>query len=272
MSANNSLLSYLLQRGDTIFIAGGRLVIKPNSGASVPNNWLEEHSPDLIREILSKTNTEAFTYESYSTGQYGSNRYSGVTLQFTSLLSGNEAFAIFNADLKRLKITSKGKKGAPLPKGQFRVGKKSAFYKFWAKTDLNIPPRLSSFHDYMGNLKQLLFSGKYVDRERLDKHSLIPQEVSYSDILKAFNLSVQPDKAQTNSIQHPDKCHTTLPYKESEEAHAPQRIQPNLTTGDLNCGIRLKGSAVTREKVIPINTHKRPDEQTTDEWLADYSR
>lgn len=262
----------LLQRGDEIYIAGGRLVIHSKSGKPVPDEWFKEKSHDLTCDILNKTNTEAFIYESYSTGQYGSKRYSGVTLQFTSLLSGNEAFAIFNADLKRLKTTSKGKKGEPLPEGQFRVGKKSGFYKFWNQTGLDLPPRLSSFHDYMGNLKSWLFTGDYRQGKKLSNESLKPLNISYSEILKAFQLADQPDRARTIGIQKPDKCHTKVPYKESVESYAPHRVQPNLTAGASNYGKRLKGSTDIRDRVIPISTVERLKEQTEDEWLADYAK
>lgn len=271
MSANKPLLPYLLQRGDKVFIAGGRLVIKPISGRPVLGNWFEDHAPGLIRDILKKTDTEAFVFESYSTGHYGNNHYNGVNLQFTSLLSCKGAYVIFNADLKRKRNSKNAKAGSPLPKGQFRVGKKTSFYKFWSKTGLELPPRLSSFHDYMGNLKQVLFAGNYMEGERLDKNSLLPLDISYSEILKAFNLLEQPDNDQTNSIQYPDKYHTTLTYKESVGTQLLHGFQAILTTGDPNYGKRLTGSAVTREKVIPINTHKRPEDQTIDEWLADHS-
>lgn len=272
MSASKSLAFDLLQRGDEISIAGGRLVINSKSGKPVPDEWFKEKSHDLICDILNKTNTEAFIYESYSTGQYGSKRYSGVTLQFTSLLSGNEAFAIFNADLKRLKTASKGKKGGPLPEGQFRVGKKSGFYKFWNQAGLNLPPRLSSFHDYMGNLKPLFFTGDYRKGEKLSNESLRPLNISYPVIKRAFMIGGIKDKALTNRIHDPDSSHTTLPDNELRERQVPQGVQPILTTGTSNYGTRLKGNADTRSKVMPVNTGKIPQEQTPDEWLADYTR
>ena len=272
MSVSKSLAFDLLQRGDEIYIAGGRLVINSKSGKPVPDEWFKEKSHDLTCDILNKTNTEAFIYESYSTGQYGSKRYSGVTLQFTSLLSGNEAFAIFNADLKRLKTAIKGKKGEPLPTGQFRVGKKSGFHKFWNQTGLDLPPRLSSFHDYMGNLKPLFFTGDYRQGKKLSNESLRPLNISYSEMLRAFNIGELTDKALTNSIHCPNNSHTILPYKELPDRPVSQGLQPILTTGDRNYGKRLKGSTDIRDRVIPISTVERPEEQTVDEWLADYAK
>jgi len=37
-----------------------------------------------------------------------------------------------------------------------------------------------------------------------------------------------------------------------------------------NCGISFKCGAETRGSVIPIGNSKKPEEQTHDEWLADY--
>ena len=272
MSASKSLAFDLLQRGDEISIAGGRLVINSKSGKPVPDEWFKEKSHNLICDILNKTNTEAFIYDSYSTGQYGNKRYSGVTLQFTSLPSGNEAFAIFNADLKRLKTARKGKKGEPLPRGQFRVGKKSGFCKFWNQTGLDLPPRLASFHDYMGNLKPLFFTGDYRQGKKLSNESLKPLNISYPEILRAFNIGELTDKALTNAIQFPNNSHTKSPDNELPESQVSQKVQPIFTTGDRNYGKRLKGSTDIRDRVIPISTVERPEEQTVDEWLADYAK
>ena len=66
----------------------------------------------------------------------------------------------FNVDLNRKRKSGKYKKGDPLPGNRFSVTPNHGFYKFWLKTGLAIPPRLSAFNDYMGKLKQFTFIGE----------------------------------------------------------------------------------------------------------------
>ena len=158
MLNNSPSAQTLLARGDTLAILGGKLVITSASGKPVPKEWLEANKEKLILEVLERIRLDAFVYDSYSTGRYGKQNFCGVCLQFGSLLSNINPYVIFNAELDRVKDTSKGKKGSPLPTGQFRVGKRSSFYKFWAGLGLKTPQRLSSFHDYMGNLNNIVFT------------------------------------------------------------------------------------------------------------------
>lgn len=88
---------------------------------------------------------DAFRYEGYSAGRYEEHKSAGVTLRFTSVLTGETAYAIFNVDLTRKRTTVGGKAGAPLPAGEFRVGERSHFYKFWQGTGLPLPERMQRF-------------------------------------------------------------------------------------------------------------------------------
>ncbi len=183
----------LLSRGDMVCIERGQLAIQPASGKPVPPQWIAEHAPDICRAILTAADLDAFEYVGYTTGHYGKHKASGVTLQFVSVITGENVYAIFNADLTRQRTTAGGKAGAPLPKGQFRVGKRSHFYKFWLSTGIPVR-RLSDFHDYMGHLSGILCAGNIVG-DRIDVGTLRPVSLSEAEI------AVLPDTIPTPSRQ-----------------------------------------------------------------------
>ena len=133
-----------------------------------------------------------------------------------------------------------------MPSGQFRVGKRSRFYKFWLTANQPLPPRLSSFHDYMGNLKGHIFTGIVGRDERLDKQSIELLSITYMQILTAFFQCSLPDNPHTLAIHSPDKPHTTIPYKESMELLMQRDLTSTRTTCNYNYGTRSSGSKVVR--------------------------
>ena len=260
----------LLTRGDELEIVDGRLNIIAESGLPVPAEWLKLHEDKLVYELVSQMAIDVLVYESYSTGRYGVERNSGVNLQFLNLLTDDSRYAVFNADLDRVKATKKGPIGSPLPKGQFRVGKRSRFYRFWLNANQPLPPRLSSFHDYMGNLKGTLFTGTVGRDERLDKQSIKLLNITYVQIVAAFFQRSLPDNSHTLAIHSPDKYHTTMPYNASMERLMQRDLGPIQTMGNCNYGTRSLGSAVVRGRSMMSTTNKIPQDQTDEEWLEDY--
>ena len=246
----------LLIRGDELEIVDGCLNIIADSGLPVPAEWLKLHEDKLVYELVSQMAIDVLVYESYSTGRYGVERNSGVNLQFINLLTGDSRYAVFNADLDRVKATKKGSIGSPLPSGQFRVGKRSRFCRFWLNANQPLPPRLSSFHDYMGNLKGTLFTGIVGRDERLDKQSIKLMNITYVEIFAAFFQRSLPDNPHTPSIHSPDKYHTTMPYNESMKRLMQRDLEPIQTTGNCNYGTRSLGSEVVRGKSIVSTANK----------------
>jgi len=260
----------LLTRGDELEIVDGRLNIIAESGLPVPAEWLKLHEDKLVYELVSQMAIDVLVYESYSTGRYGAERNSGVNLQFLNLLTDDSRYAVFNVGLDRVKATKKGPVGSPLPNGQFRVAKRSRFYRFWLNANQPLPPRLSSFHDYMGNLKGTLFTGIVGRDERLDKQSIKLLNVTYVEILAAFIQRSLPDNPHTPSIHSPDKYHTTMPYNESMERLMQRDLEPIQTTCNCNYGTRSSGSKVVRGRSMVSTTDKIPQDQSLEEWLEDY--
>ncbi len=258
----------LLCRGDDVYIEHGRLVIRPASGKPIPQPWFQDHSPILIKEVLTNLRIKAYEYCSYTTGHYGSRKLPGLTLQFQNAVTGESAYAIFNAELTRRRNTEAGIKGAPLPSGHFRVGKRSHFYRFWQSTGIPEPKRLAAFHDYMGNLRGILFTAHETEglQSRLDAGSLKTLSVPSLDVRKEF----LPDSLRTIAKQMPDKILTRLPDKGDSQALAARGFQPKATTcSEYHGKAVFSGDGKEVSSSLSLSP-KRPEEQTIDEWLADY--
>jgi len=266
-----SLLETLIGRGDHIQIVDGRLKIKPLSGKPIPKQWLADKGENITREIAKLYDLGVYVFDSYSTGHYGEHNSAGVTLQFVNITTGEQCHVTFNAELKRIRIRGKAKKGSSLPKGQFRIGKQHKFYKFWLATKLRLPPRLSSFHDYMGNLKPLYFVPS-VDNKNKVIDKIVPLlNINHTEILKRL-MNNEAYSNQTNNIQQPYNKHTNMPYSDIAQPHEYKALSGDVTTCSTNYELSKQGSAVISIPLPDINTNKRPEEQTTDEWINDWEQ
>jgi len=271
MINQTSLLYRMLSRGDEISINQGVLDIRPASQKPVSVSWVKDNRDQLVKEVAVLLERDLLVYLDYSAGGYSSNCYSGITLQFQWLVSCVDGYAIFNADLKRAKSTKSGNKGTPLPKRQFRAGLRSKFVKFWKRSGIKMPPRLSSFHDYMGKLKQRVFIANDLEGEKLDKDSIEPFNITASEISKCYSLIA--DKNQTNNIQDTDKTQTIYPDKVFTQSCNRAASEGNITTGISNCGTRSSGSTDTSSSIIQYKEGKKPpSDQTNEEWLDDYNK
>lgn len=249
------MLSALIDRGDRISIKRGLVHIEPASGTEPPDEWLKNHGDALLMEILESTGLDAYRYQSFTTGCYGDHKAGGVTLQFTNPVLGTDAYAIFNANLKRHRGV---KKGSPLPGKQFRVGKRSEFYKFWVRSGLKMPGRLGLFHDYMGNLRPLAFGGSR-HNERFEVGTLTPIELHHDRVTRA----IHPNNIQTSAKQLPNNIRTIYPNKDSRQGHTPSGMQEDLTT----CVSNYENKDV---RVYGNEGSSNPYTQTCEEWLEDY--
>ncbi len=267
---NKVSLDKLLPKCEKVEITDGRLIIAPASGRDVPADWLSEHESSLIIEIVNLLNIKVYKYTGYSTGRYGKHRSEGVCLQYENLINGDEAFAILNVQLTRQRTTKHGAVGSDLPVGQFHVGTKHNFYKFWVSTNIKLPARLSSFHDYMGKLKGLVFTGELGLKNKIRNKTLTPLNVSYTQIIDP-NCHPIPDKVQTKSRQVPYNYQTKVPDKEMIKGHAANDIQSNSSTCVNNHGKGIQGNAVIGNPLSLVSSNpKRPEDQSIDEWEQAY--
>jgi hypothetical protein len=254
------LIVRLLKRGDLIEIQDGRLNIEAASGNPVPDEWMGANGDSIVSTILSTLSLDAFHYRSYTTKPYEVNdkgrRSPGLCLQIVSVVTGEQACVFFNVRLDRARNTKGGNAGDPLPKGQFRLHhrkgenpKQHNFYKFWTST--NVPlPRLSAFHDRMGNLREILFTAPYRNREKQRLNATEIRAVSLScEQIKSVFLS---DNILTSHGQTPDKGMTNVPDKESMQTHKTQGIQPNLTTCENNYSNKVIRKHSNTGNILPI--------------------
>lgn len=182
-------------------------------------------------------------FESFSTGCYGVN-YGGVTLQFIDLATGENYYAIFNAELSGKRSTRRYQAGTRLPGKQFRISRRHLFYRFWRKTGLSVPPRLGAFHDYMGNLRKLQFSAELLaDRpNRLNASSLQPLQIN-----RLPHNAQHSDNQHTVGAQQTATAHTSKPYNNSQKEQAPWAFAANRSTSGSNHEERLIRGKVTKD-------------------------
>ena len=262
-----SLLQSLLSRGDRVVVAGGRLVVEAASGIVVPDEWLQAKSDQLLRDIAAESGQSLFVCCGYTTGRYGAHKSAGVTLRYSNMLTGEHAHVIFNAELHRDRNTAHGKKGSPLPKGRFRVDRGYAFVHFWQCLGLELPRRLSDFHDRMGKLKGVVITAKLVNGNRLDKQSIRPFDWAPKAEATVGASAAVPDKFPTNFRQVPDIVPTILPDKEFDQTQVLRAFQANSSACDEP---RVLSNQVRAYQAPLYPAPKVVKDQSNDEWLQDY--
>ena len=81
-----------------------------------------------------------------------------------------------------------------------------------------------------------------------------------------------PDNSQTNPRQIPDKNLTTIPDKDiSQTSKGPQQGSISTTCPN-NYVISKQVSEYTSNHITPIDETERIQNQTSDEWLAEYQQ
>jgi len=218
---------------------------------------MHDYLINLIRVSDSMTVTH-LRYIKYTTGHYGPGKHPGVTLQFICDHSGDDYHVIFNVSLKRKRSAGKYEKGASLPEKHFSVGPKSSFVAMWRSTQIPFPRSLTAFHDCMGKLKSISFKAETSKGNRLNAASLKPM--------------IFPDNSQTNPRQIPDKNLTTIPDKDISQTPKEPQQGSISTTCPNNCVISKQVSEYTSNHITPIDETKRIQNQTSDEWLAEYQQ
>ena len=240
-------------------------------------------------------------YEGYATGSYSNGKYPGVTLLFSS--DAGDYYAIFNAIREYQRNTGNHAVGDALPKKEFRVKANCAFVKFWKRTGLKPPRRLSEYHKVMSKLKSLTYTAnlRSAGKEKLDNSSIMgwPRESTAVD-LESTSL-VAPCRQlcgniETTRRQLGDKSigqglwtkswgnESALTLKESS-------FRTNSSASDLECGLISIRDKNTTNEVIRIkfkggkgldgqemdqesndlSGHQRLQMQSVDEWLEDYN-
>jgi len=269
-STREELLLQLLSRGDEVALKQGKLLITPKSGNPIPIDWLTEHQAKLTADIVSITGAFGLTYLSYSTGNYGDRQYPGLTLQFCNTTGLHNYHAIFNAKLTRARNTQSGKANTALPKNHFRVGQKHLFVKFWQQAGLDLPRRLSAFHDRMGNLKTITFSANARPDGRLDCESIQPLDITFAEILQALKTVSRVDNSHTKAGHPTHNVQTKTPDKEYQQHQGQHGFLVDQTTGDSKYETSQQEETSIREGCELPDERQELEDYSTTEWLRDY--
>tara|TARA_R100001440_G_scaffold44614_1_gene64415 strand:- start:782 stop:1504 length:723 start_codon:yes stop_codon:yes gene_type:complete len=195
-------------------------------------------------------------YLSYSTGSFGIGKYDGICLQFICEKTGSDYHVFFNAHIRRVRKVGNYQIGSVLSKNRFRVGQRSAFFKFWISTNLPLPPRLAAFSDYMGNLKRLKFMGEISSANRIKAQSLKP---------------MYKNNIQTSSKQILNNFQTIQPNKYFHEYQAIKALQRNSSNGEKYCVLSNQVETNKSDASSLVDEAKRIENQSNEEWLSKYN-
>lgn len=114
-----SLLENLISRGDHIEVINGQLAITPVSKLEIPKQRIANNTDNLIIAITELCECDVYIFDGYSTGHYGSHKSPGITLQFVNIVTGEQCYVTFNAELKKVEQRSKEKKALAYLKANF---------------------------------------------------------------------------------------------------------------------------------------------------------
>ena len=126
-----------------------------------------------------------------------------------------------------------------------------------------MPPRLSAFNNYMGNLARLTYQADVAKLNRLDAKTLRPWHTDDSSF-----VSVGTDKGQTLAEHRTDKAQTANPNRDASGRRDIRAFSVQPITCGANHEESKQGDAMTRTDAS--NSHGVSD-QSVDEWLSDYS-
>jgi len=204
-------------------------------------------------------------YESYTTGWYGPKRNEGLCMQFSTLNGARRYHTFFNAKLRRQRSSKGHKAGDPYPPGKFYIGEQHGLYLFWKRTELQVPPRLSAFGDYLGNLKQLLFEAEVTQGNRLNATSL----KVWTDRSGASSEG-HSNNEQTNYELDSNKSQTNLSNKTSLQSIESKGIQANTATCPTEYVISKQVKAYTSSDISELEIVIPSKDRSTEEWIAEY--
>ena len=251
----------------------------------------------LINDICCLFNIVPLRYISYTTGSYGVKKSQGITLQFSNLQSGEDAYIIYNANLKRTRKSKHAKKGDLLPGKQFIVSERSGFYKFWLSTGLPLPKSPSKFYECIGKLKPLVFISSIDFNNRITDKKLPLLELSFHEILNKHRVALAGKQNEELTAKQPlifrqetAKQPLIFPAKDIEQKLTHNGLAANQSTCTSKCGntvirkeVLSTGVGLDNTPIDSVNNKEvasninevnlqktRPEDQTVDEWLEDW--
>lgn len=265
-----ALLKKLIDRGDKVMIENGLLNIETHSKITPPESWFKTNEDQLIEEIVRSFKLRLYKYSDYNLGRTKGHSKDRLTLNFIEILTGETISLIFNVDRKKIRSTKNGKKGDPLPKGKFIVGKRSKLYELWTKLNLEKPRKPSEFNNKLSLLKGIYFFG-------------IKEECNYG--FKFKDKIIERANINIDVLMLANSQEDANQLLKSRQHHAKESCQgfPSNPVGAMDCGennyvsskVRTKSEAQrVADKVSYSDFYstdkKLPMYQSNQEWLDDY--
>lgn len=286
------IIKRLINLGYSVAINDGRLEVKTKSGCKPSSDWLNQNSSKIASEVAQLVNKSLYVYSHYKTGTFNKGIAPGVMISLTDLLTGENVYAIFNAELKRKRNIKSGNAGAALPKGKFTVGRQSALYKLWLKTYLELPRRPSELYKSIGKLKSIYVTAQRTNESKLSNSSIemfscdsqtIHRLIGGNSVATLWQLGgkvvvsnggmelgqtqVASNSVNGNAVSQVDNA---LQASSKYGCDKPRVIESkgNESTCDSNYDQSYKEMT---SNVSTINSSKKiPQEQTHEEWLKDF--
>lgn len=230
------------------------------------DQWFAEHKQEIQQEIALRLDMPLYEYSDYSTGSYGFKKQGGVTLTFTEVSTGEDAYCIFNADIKYQRGPKKGKK---LPKGKFSCPRDGKFSRFWSKTGLAKPRRLSEYHEHMGKLKGVIFCAEKSDthdHRRLKKDSLTPLSMTAEDIRLLLG-HIEFSDNHSSAISRQEIGNLSATFRQPSSARNTTKPTTDEFYSDLSP--RAKTSAVISCPEVRIHGQENTSSEELDKWVND---
>lgn len=285
----------LINRGDVISITNGQLNIIPKSGKTVPDKWLQANKDCLLEQICSVTQQPIYQFTQFKVGRY-SNRFDGLTMNFTDLKLHEDYYTIFNVSLNRKK------KHGRLTGKLFNPPVQGALLKFWSRSNLPKPRRPSELYKKVNVMKGYLWQAEISAKNRFDSKTLSLANIAYELIIEAVNSGVSvaiawQSSGEVVSTNGGDLLGQNkgafISGSELPNIHIYQSVESGLTTCINNHG-RTKtqiltttdinnydtgnqGGAIIRDSLPPsidkdkeVRVKQKPQDQTLAEWLNDY--
>lgn len=271
------MLNQLMDSGCTLAIKGGELVVKKPNGDKPPEEWIKTHATDVIDQIIKVTSCQnAYRCFGHSVTPYKSE--GTLTLMFADILTDTDTPLFFNVYLSRKRKTNNSD-SKKLPKGKFRVTERCQFKKFWKKTELKDPGN-SSYHDYMGKLKKLIYYAEKANgtgkvKEKINPESVTLLDLSYEQIQTAYLRTKTTDNSPEKPTLNPANDQVKFTDNQTTQSQHSSSLQVNQTTYPKNHDYTLKGNAIdgTRDHYhYQPSRHVPPQEQSNEQWLDDYSK
>lgn len=220
------MLNKLLSVGIQVAIKQGRLT------ATYLNGQAKELTADEVRTVLKEigklTPVIMMTYLGYDTGNYQisqGKRRPSLRLEFSPFANcPKDAITFYNVILTRERDQAEGRlRGDPLPKGHFTITRRHGFYKLWESCGLANDFSVTKYHERMGKLKGIIFTGIRNETKPNKINEVQPLELSEHEIRRL----VATHKERINSTQTAHNYRTVTAHKESHENQYWQGSQPD---------------------------------------------